>query len=309
MSEQPRPRAAVHYGYAHYRDGDYFGREVNLAARVQARSGAGEVLVTRPVVEASGAALQLRAARRRAPARLQRADRAVPRARRGTQMVAVSTVRRRSSIAVARRGAARGRGRPVVVMLSGGRDSTCLLDVAVAVAGAEAVSALHVNYGLREGAAEDERHCRALCAAARRRARSPRTRRRRRPRQHTGLGARRCATAPPRSSRSRARRDIAADTPPPIRSRRSSTGWPPRRAAERCSGCARVTARWSGRCSVSRARRPVPTAWSAGSAGATTSPTTPAPTPAAACATGSCRRCVRSTRAPRERARAGRDPA
>jgi len=54
-------------------------------------------------------------------------------------------------------------GRPVVVMLSGGRDSVCLLDVAVTVAGAAAVSALHVNYGLRDAAEDDERHCRALC--------------------------------------------------------------------------------------------------------------------------------------------------
>lgn len=55
-------------------------------------------------------------------------------------------------------------GRPVVVMLSGGRDSVCLLDVAARVAGAGAVSALHVNYGLRESADEDERHCRRICA-------------------------------------------------------------------------------------------------------------------------------------------------
>ncbi|MGO9754532.1 MAG: tRNA lysidine(34) synthetase TilS [Solirubrobacteraceae bacterium] len=55
-------------------------------------------------------------------------------------------------------------GRPVVVMLSGGRDSTCLLDLAVRIAGAPAVSALHVNYGLREDAAPDERHCEQLCA-------------------------------------------------------------------------------------------------------------------------------------------------
>ena len=54
-------------------------------------------------------------------------------------------------------------GRPVVVMLSGGRDSTCLLDLAVRVAGAESVTALHVNYGLRENADGDERHCHALC--------------------------------------------------------------------------------------------------------------------------------------------------
>jgi tRNA(Ile)-lysidine synthase len=57
------------------------------------------------------------------------------------------------------------RGRAVLVMLSGGRDSVCLLDVAVRVAGRDAVSALHVNYGLRESAAGDEQHCRALCEA------------------------------------------------------------------------------------------------------------------------------------------------
>jgi adenylate cyclase len=52
------PRIAVHYGYARYRDGDYYGREVNLAARVSAESGAGQVLVTRAVVEASGPELR-----------------------------------------------------------------------------------------------------------------------------------------------------------------------------------------------------------------------------------------------------------
>lgn len=54
-------------------------------------------------------------------------------------------------------------GQPVVVLLSGGRDSTCLLDLAVRIAGHECVSALHVNYGLRDGADGDEHHCRALC--------------------------------------------------------------------------------------------------------------------------------------------------
>ncbi len=53
--------------------------------------------------------------------------------------------------------------RAVLVMLSGGRDSTCLLDVTVTVAGPAAVTALHVNYGLREAAGGDERHCRMLC--------------------------------------------------------------------------------------------------------------------------------------------------
>ncbi len=56
------------------------------------------------------------------------------------------------------------RDRAVVVMLSGGRDSTCLLDVAVALLGAAAVGALHVNYGLRDQSDADERHCAALCA-------------------------------------------------------------------------------------------------------------------------------------------------
>ncbi len=55
-------------------------------------------------------------------------------------------------------------GHPVVVMLSGGRDSTCLLDVATSVCGPAAVTALHVNYGLRADADADEAHCRALCA-------------------------------------------------------------------------------------------------------------------------------------------------
>jgi adenylate cyclase len=51
---RPLPRIGVHAGPALYRDGDYYGRSVNLASRVGARAAGGEVLVTRPVVEASG---------------------------------------------------------------------------------------------------------------------------------------------------------------------------------------------------------------------------------------------------------------
>lgn len=54
-------------------------------------------------------------------------------------------------------------GEAVVAMLSGGRDSVCLLDVVVRLLGSEPVRALHVNYGLREGADEDEALCRGLC--------------------------------------------------------------------------------------------------------------------------------------------------
>jgi tRNA(Ile)-lysidine synthase len=52
---------------------------------------------------------------------------------------------------------------PVLAMLSGGRDSVCLLDVAVSLCGAGDVQALHVNYGLRPEADADERHCAGLC--------------------------------------------------------------------------------------------------------------------------------------------------
>lgn len=54
-------------------------------------------------------------------------------------------------------------GRAVVVLLSGGRDSVCLLDVAARLCGRGEVGALHVNYGLRAGAAGDEALCRELC--------------------------------------------------------------------------------------------------------------------------------------------------
>ena len=51
--DRPAPRMGVHYGETLYRDGDYYGREVNKAARVVARAAGGEVLVTRAVVDAA----------------------------------------------------------------------------------------------------------------------------------------------------------------------------------------------------------------------------------------------------------------
>jgi adenylate cyclase len=50
----PAPRIGIHYGEVLYRDGDYYGREVNQAARVVARAAGGEVLVTRPVADVAG---------------------------------------------------------------------------------------------------------------------------------------------------------------------------------------------------------------------------------------------------------------
>jgi adenylate cyclase len=50
--ERPEPRIGIHYGATLYRDGDYFGREVNLASRLVARARGGEVLVTDAVVDA-----------------------------------------------------------------------------------------------------------------------------------------------------------------------------------------------------------------------------------------------------------------
>jgi tRNA(Ile)-lysidine synthase len=55
-----------------------------------------------------------------------------------------------------------GADAPVLVLLSGGRDSTCLVDLAARLSGG--ASALHVNYGLRPDSDADEAHCRALCA-------------------------------------------------------------------------------------------------------------------------------------------------
>jgi adenylate cyclase len=58
QTERPLPRIGIHYGYAIYRDGDYYGRDINIAARVAARAAGGEVLVTKPVVDQAGSHLE-----------------------------------------------------------------------------------------------------------------------------------------------------------------------------------------------------------------------------------------------------------
>jgi adenylate cyclase len=52
FQERPQPRVGIHHGAAVFRDGDYFGGDVNLAHRVVTRALGGEVLVTQPLVEA-----------------------------------------------------------------------------------------------------------------------------------------------------------------------------------------------------------------------------------------------------------------
>ena len=55
-------------------------------------------------------------------------------------------------------------GSRFVVLVSGGRDSVCLLDVLASICGSGRLRALHVNYGLRaEESDGDERHVRELC--------------------------------------------------------------------------------------------------------------------------------------------------
>jgi adenylate cyclase len=51
FQERPQPRVGIHRGAAVFRDGDYFGGDVNLAHRVVSRALGGEVLVTEAVVE------------------------------------------------------------------------------------------------------------------------------------------------------------------------------------------------------------------------------------------------------------------
>ena len=57
QAERPLPRIGIHVGSVLYRDGDYYGRAVNLAARVGARAAGKEVLITRDVVEAGSSHL------------------------------------------------------------------------------------------------------------------------------------------------------------------------------------------------------------------------------------------------------------
>jgi adenylate cyclase len=51
----PDLRAGLHYGPVVERGGDIFGATVNIAARIAARAGGGQILMTRPIADAAAA--------------------------------------------------------------------------------------------------------------------------------------------------------------------------------------------------------------------------------------------------------------
>ena len=180
-------------------------------------------------------------------------------------------------------------------MISGGRDSVCLLDVAVAVRGAENVRALHVNYGLRGRASyEDERYCAELCSQLGvwlELVRVGEDERRRG--QSAGVGAR----APLRGGKTAGGRTGRAcgdgahgerpgrDDPVPVGGLAGST----RAAGDvRARGVARAAAAGGDARADGRVLRSA-----AGCSGAKMRATTTFSTRACACASCSCRRCAR----------------
>ncbi len=274
--QRPQPRVGIHCGEAVYRDGDYFGSQVNLAHRVVNRALAGEVLVTDRVAEAIEAreGLDLEPIGQVSLKGFPVPTDALRRPRRRAERPPNSAHGRRPD---ARAGARRGAGRPWRPGRGDalrGRDSVCMLDLAVRGARRrDAVTALHVNYGLRDDSDADERHCAELCERLGVGLEIERPRRPGGPRQPAGLGPRqplrgrrRARPAPGGDDRHRPhRRRPGRDDPLPAR----LLAQPPRPAGD---APARRHA-WRGRCSAAPGPRSPPTASSAVSPGARTPPT------------------------------------
>ena len=227
--ERPEPRIGIHYGATLYRDGDYFGREVNLASRVVARARGGEVLVTDSVVErvAESEHLVLRGGRPGEAEGLRRAAPALPRDDAGELSPVDRPVTRRR----ARRADWSGRASrcwcccPAAPIPSA--CSTWSLRLGARV------SALHVNYGLRDDA---ERRRGASAGARVLVARGRRWRWSARGCPSSGnLQAARARRALPRSPSATPPGTTPPPTPPPTRPRRCSTASPSHPAAARCS--------------------------------------------------------------------------
>ena len=239
FDERPEPRIGIHYGPTLYRDGDYFGREVNLASRVVARARGGEVLVTDFVVDQvdeQHRPPRLRGHRHREAQGLRRAAHPLPR-----RALARGLMERPLEAARASGPGGRGAARAGDALR---RRRLGLPARRVPAAGRARSSALHVNYGLREGADADEAFCRELCerlgGAARRRG-GRRCRRRATCRPPPARRA-----TPPPSATPRATTPPA--TPPATRPRPCSTGWPPRPGGGRCWAWSRGAAGWCARC-------------------------------------------------------------
>ena len=188
FDERPRPRVAIHCGGAVYRDGDYFGSDVNLTHRVVTRALAGEVLVTRPVVDAIGETEYLD---------LEPIGEVALKGLPEPTELFVATARTCDvddavrDAGDSRRGRVRISGRvqssPAIEALADAVEAGGLIDRrsaascsspaaptrpaprrrVVALCGPESIAAVHLNYGLRADSGEDERAARALCAKLR----------------------------------------------------------------------------------------------------------------------------------------------
>ena len=209
-------------------------------------------------------------------------------------------------LAVRRRARARRAGllarrtRPCVVLLSGGRDSTCLLDVARArsPAGGGAPPCTSTT-GCAPTADADEAHCARAVRAARRGAGGAAAAPAGRRRQPPGLGARRALRGGARLARGRGATSRPA-TRPPTRPRPSSTAWPRRPGGARCWAWpprdGRLVRPLLG-VTRERDRRLLPRARPGLARGRDQRRRTPSR--ATACARARCPRCARSTRRPR----------
>ena len=163
VAQRPLPRIGMHYGETLYRDGDYYGREVNQASRVAARAAGGEVLVTRPVKDAARSGLafdrigEVRLKGFTEATELFLARQGDRRKRSAPWLSRASGARARPGDRAARRpggGAALGRA---------GLDGACSTS-RWRCSAPDAVRAVHVDYGLRGAASDGDREwCVELC--------------------------------------------------------------------------------------------------------------------------------------------------
>ena len=185
-------------------------------------------------------------------------------------------------------------GRPVLVLLSGGRDSVCLLDLAVRIAGRRAGHGAPLQLRAARGGGRRRRVLRRAVRAARRPAARPPAGARRR--QPAGVGARRPLRRGARARGGRRRRG-------PHRVRPGRDRALPARGLARPARAARdARARRAARPAAARRhargdRGPLPRPRARLASRTRATPTRPSR--AGACATRCCRRCARSIPRPR----------